>query len=100
MVGEKYFGAGSILALAMRQKKISTWYRLLPCSHGKAEDCERTWVRHGQQRNATKPIAVQAYNDFMGGTDTSDMMSCTYLGERRIVQDWRKIHSTYLHEWS
>jgi hypothetical protein len=46
-------------------------------THSKVDDCEGTHVHHKQRRIIRKPAVVQAYNDFMGGKDTSNILLCT-----------------------
>nr|XP_031836771.1 piggyBac transposable element-derived protein 4-like [Nomia melanderi] len=87
----KFFRQGPFLTICYREKKSQRFSVILLSSKSKAQSTTHFRTRRGQTEETVKPFAIECYNNYMGGIDTSDMMLYTYLDERQTVKYWKKV---------
>lgn len=93
---KKYWRAGTLLAVAFREKKSQTKPVLLISTCNKAADVK---VTRASGKEAVIPEMVNTYNNNMGGVDLADQKIYTYQQERRSYKWYRKIFHNLLHRY-
>lgn len=90
-ISNRYFRLGSLLLIGSKQKKSQKNQVILLTTNGTATESPVKPSPRNNNQQLNKPDVISAYNSYMGGIDSNDMMLYFYLDERRTVKYWKKV---------